>query len=368
MNSLSKTTQKAAGYPRGPLTLMKRVYRHILPGVNKALAGWEEAAGRIPDPELRRQALASIRTKKFHCQGGAVYAAANLGQKDRLISLIVAFQTISDYLDNLCDRSTSQDPEDFRRLHQAMLDAVTPELAPADYYAFRSEREDGGYLLRLVDTCREQIAGLPSYASFAAAIRRLVSLYVDLQVYKHIRPELREDALSRWWEAYEQDYPAIRWNEFAAATGSTLGMFMLFLEASRPDADPASADVISRAYFPYICALHIQLDYLIDQEEDRQGGDLNFCFYYGSGEETVRRMSFIFTEARAAIKTLPSPMFHRMVIEGLIALYLSDPKVSDQPDVRAVRSKLLYKSPMMRVFFLVNSVFIRFRDPLSKSI
>jgi len=368
VNSIAKKTGIAGSYPRGPLTLMTRVYRHILPGVRLALAGWEEAAARIPDPELKRQALASIHTKKFHCQGGAVYAAANLAEKDRLISLIVAFQTISDYLDNLCDRSTSLDPVDFRRLHQSMLDAVTPELAPVDYYAFRSEREDGEYLLQLVETCRRQIAGLPSYEQFAGEIKRLVSLYVDLQVHKHIRKDLREDALARWWEANEQGHPDIRWNEFAAATGSTLGVFMLFLAASQPNADAASASVISRAYFPYICALHILLDYLIDQEEDRRGGDLNFCFYYGGGEETVRRMGFIAAQARAAVQTLPAPLFHRMIIEGLIALYLSDPKVAGQPDVRAVRSKLLHRSPMMRLFFLINSVYIRFREPLSKSI
>lgn len=368
MNSISKTTKKAHRYPRGPLTLMTIVYRHILPGVKQELGHWVEAARRIPDPELRKQALASIYSKKFHCQGGAVYAAANLPQKERLISLIVAFQTISDYLDNLCDRSTSLDPADFRRLHQSMLDAVTPELEPADYYAFRNERDDGGYLRWLVETCRNQISQLPSYHHFAGEIRRLVSLYVDLQVYKHIRHDLREDSLIRWWEANGKGYPEIWWNEFAAATGSTLGMFMLFLASSEPDADPATAAVIAQAYFPYVCALHIQLDYLIDQAEDREGGDLNFCFYYGSGEETVRRMDFIAAEARKAISRLKAPRFHRMIIEGLIALYLSDPKVAGQPDVRNARSKLLFRSPMMRVFFLINSVFIRFREPLSKSI
>ncbi|WP_058304617.1 tetraprenyl-beta-curcumene synthase family protein [Gorillibacterium timonense] len=347
---------------------MTIVYRHILPGVKQALAQWEESAGSIPDPELKKQAIASIQTKRFHCQGGAVYAAANLPQKDQLISLIVAFQTISDYLDNLCDRSTSLDPVDFRQLHQSMLDAVTPELELADYYAFRTEREDGGYLIRLVEACRTQIAQLPSYRYFAGEIQQLVSLYVDLQVYKHIRKDLREDALTQWWEEKGKNYPDIRWNEFAAATGSTLGVFMLFLAASEPEADPEVAAVIGRAYFPYVCALHIQLDYLIDQEEDRQGGDLNFCFYYGSGEETVRRMGFIAAEARKAITRLKAPRFHRMIIEGLIALYLSDPKVASQPDVKNVRSKLLFRSPMMRVFFLINSVFIRFREPLSKSI
>ena len=40
------------------------------------------------------------------------------------IQFIVAYQTISDYLDNLCDRSTSLDPADFAALHEAMTDAL----------------------------------------------------------------------------------------------------------------------------------------------------------------------------------------------------------------------------------------------------
>src|SRR4051812_34282089 len=87
--------------PHNPIALMTRVYRYILPEVKAQLQIWRETAERIPDPELKAQALASIATKQFHCEGGAVYAAANLPQRHVLIPLIVAFQTISDYLDNL---------------------------------------------------------------------------------------------------------------------------------------------------------------------------------------------------------------------------------------------------------------------------
>ncbi|MBJ8193199.1 DUF2600 family protein, partial [Bacillus cereus] len=80
------------------------------------------------------------------------YAAANMSARQTLIPLIVAYQTISDYLDNLCDRSTSMDPDDFRLLHQAMLDAVNPTARPVNYYELRREQEDGGYLTGLV-TC-----------------------------------------------------------------------------------------------------------------------------------------------------------------------------------------------------------------------
>jgi tetraprenyl-beta-curcumene synthase len=339
--------------------MMSRVYRYVLPEVRGQLGLWRQAAELMPDEELRRQAIASMTDKEFHCIGGAVYAAANPNERHVLIPLIVALQTISDYLDNLCDRSTSLDPEDFRMLHQAMLDAVNPAAPLNDYYAYREEKEDGGYLAQLVKTCQSCILMLPSYALVASQVRELVSYYCDLQVYKHIRHDLREEELLNWWKLHEPRYSYLKWNEFAAATGSTLGMFMLFLAASDRNLQPDEVKDIREAYFPYVCGLHILLDYLIDQEEDRLGGDLNFCNYYEQ-HETAERIAGVVQEARAKVLRLEAPGFHKMIIEGLVALYLSDPKVKTQADVKRIKRRLMRRSPMTRIFFWVNSVWIRF--------
>jgi tetraprenyl-beta-curcumene synthase len=203
---------------------------------------------------------------------------------------------------------------------------------------------------------------LPSYALVQEGVRRLVSLYADLQVYKHIRHELREGELALWWERHAAQYPGLKWNEFAAATGSTLGVFMLFLAATNPGLTGQTVADIEAAYFPYVCGLHILLDYLIDQEEDVAGGDLNFCSYYGGLEQTITRIATIVQEARRQILRLEHPAFHRMIIEGLLALYLSDPKASRQREVRIVSKQLMKKSPMTRLFFWINSVWIRRRS------
>ncbi|MDD9265699.1 tetraprenyl-beta-curcumene synthase family protein [Paenibacillus sp. GCM10023248] len=356
---LKQLDRSSTKVPQGPFRLMVRVYRYILPEVGAHLSSWKARAERIPDPELRTQALASIATKKFHCQGGAVYAAANLQMRHLLIPLIVSFQTISDYLDNLCDRSTSLDPQDFRQLHQSMLDAVDPSKPLHDYYAYRQEKEDGDYLQDLVLTCQRCIAALPSYGQVADQVREFVALYCDLQVYKHIRKDMREPELQAWWNLHHHRYSQIAWNEFAAATGSTLGMFMLFLAACDPHLSENQVASIREAYFPYVCGLHILLDYLIDQEEDIQGGDLNFCSYYDSMDDTVERIAFIVQEARSKILFLEHPRFHRMIIEGLLALYLSDPKVNGQQQVKNVSKRLMKNSPLTRLFFWINSMFIR---------
>ncbi|OZB96754.1 tetraprenyl-beta-curcumene synthase family protein [Paenibacillus sp. XY044] len=338
---------------------MSRVYKHILPEVRKELDGWRRKAGNIPDPELRKQALASIETKQFHCEGGGIYAAVPLPARLILTKLIVAYQTISDYLDNLCDRSTSMDAEDFRLLHQSMLDAIDPAAEPVNYYALRQEQNDGGYLHGLVTTCQSCIRQLPGYAAAMPFIRDLAGLYTDLQVYKHIKPELREPALLAWWELHRERTPQLQWNEFAAATGSTLGVFMLFLAASDRNLSSTAAASIHASYFPHVCCLHIMLDYLIDQEEDRLGGDLNFCNYYESPEVMLDRIAFIVESARKDVAAIPVPPFHRMIIEGLLAIYLSDPKVSEQQEVRSVSKRLMKGSPLTRLFFFFNSRWIR---------
>lgn len=345
--------------PSGPISLMKRVYKYILPEVRAELNQWREFASSIPDPELRKQALDSMASKQFHCEGGGVYAAVNLEQRHVLIPLIVALQTISDYLDNLCDRSTSLDPNDFRLLHQSMLDAVTPEAPTSNYYALRAEQDDGGYLLALVMKCRASIAELPSYHHVQKHVRELVQLYADLQVYKHITHSKREQELLNWWKTYSSQYPQLKWNEFAAATGSTLGMFMLFLAATDTSLDAAQAEGIRSSYFPSICGLHILLDYLIDQAEDEIGGDLNFVSYYDNQQMLNERMGQMVLAARKSADKLPFGHFHRMIVEGLVALYLSDPKVKDQRNVRKTAKLLMKGSPWTRLFFWLNSHWIR---------
>jgi tetraprenyl-beta-curcumene synthase len=356
---LSFNSRRMALVPRNPVHLMLQVYRYILPEVHEQLRFWRQKAGQMPDPELQKQAIASMVSKQFHCQGGAIYAAARLQMRHVLIPLIVALQTISDYLDNLCDRSTSMDADDFRMLHQSMLDAVDPAEPLHDYYAYRKENEDGGYLNELVKTCQASIRMLPAYALVQQDVRELVGLYCDLQVYKHIRQELREEALLSWWKPHEPSYPDISWNEFAAATGSTLGMFMLFVAAADAQLQPRAVKDIRAAYFPYICGLHILLDYLIDQEEDKLGGDLNFCSYYDGMDQMVARIGTIVLKARDKANGFEHSPFHRMIIEGLLALYLSDPKVKKQRQVKQISRMLMKGSPLTRLFFLINSVFIR---------
>jgi Protein of unknown function (DUF2600). len=341
--------------PATPLRLMSQIYRKVLPEVHHFLEQWKQKAEQIPDPELRRQALASIETKTFHCEGGAIYGLLAGDQRTEVIAFIVAYQTISDYLDNLCDRSTSLDPEDFRCLHGSMLEALTPGAPHSDYYRLRETLGDKGYLDGLVSVCQSVLARLEAFDLIRSSLRELAGFYCDLQVYKHVTKDQRVPRLMAWFKKYQDRFPQMSWYEFAACSGSTLGIFCIVAyAASRGDEMARLTGIIRDSYFPWVQGLHILMDYFVDQEEDRKEGDLNFCFYYGSEEEMMRRFNHFIEEADEAIDGMPDRNFHKMINRGLLGIYLADKKVARQRNVRILARRLIRRSGGSGLFFFLN--------------
>ena len=173
-----------------------------------------------------------------------------------------------------------------------MANALTPGAPTADYYRFRRERNDGGYLKSLVQTCQGVLANNPAYHQIAPYLIELAGYYGDLQTYKHVSAEQRIGRLQAWFGRHRGEVPSMNWQEFSASAGSTLGIFALVSASFGRGFSPESAALIRGAYFPWIQGLHILLDYFIDQEEDRLGGDLNFCSFYDSVFQAEERILF----------------------------------------------------------------------------
>ncbi|WP_251554597.1 tetraprenyl-beta-curcumene synthase family protein [Neobacillus muris] len=337
-----------------PIALMTRVYRHILPVVHQELAYWKDRAQRIPNSELRRQALASIEHKTFHCEGGAILALAAEKQYKRAVKFIVAYQTISDYLDNLCDRSTSLDPKDFALLHESMSDALVLEAGYKNYYQLREDQDDGRYLYDLSETCRSVLRELRHYGLIKDYLLELCQYYCDLQVHKHVKKDERVPRLETWFNRHKVDLPEMEWYEFSACSGSTLGIFCLVSYALRGDFTKRDAQNIRNGYFPYIQGLHILLDYFIDQDEDRAEGDLNFCFYYENQETLFERLKYFVSEADKHTEHLPHREFHQLINRGLLGIYLSDAKVRKQKEVRKLSKGIIKTGGWISYFFYIN--------------
>ncbi|WP_411953697.1 tetraprenyl-beta-curcumene synthase family protein [Alkalibacillus sp. S2W] len=314
-------------------------YRNLFPEVNRQLAYWRKKAESIPNEELRTQALASIEAKTFHCEGGSIYASLAGGSWRDAVRFIVAYQTISDYLDNLCDRSLSLDPEDFRQLHEAQLDAIrfNSDYDKKNYYQYREDQDDDGYLKDLIAECQTVITQINHYNVIQSDIERLASLYVDLQVHKHVTHEERVSRLTMWYENENAD-PDLSWYEFSAATGSTLGVFCI---VSYGLAGQNRAHMMREALFPSMQGLHILLDYLIDQREDEVEGDLNFVWYYQDEHERHNRLKQFIQNAKKDLHGIPDQTFHQLIVDGLVGLYLSDHKMLETKEQKEVAKSLL---------------------------
>jgi tetraprenyl-beta-curcumene synthase len=208
--------------------------------------------------------------------------------------------------------------------------------------------------MSLVQTCQDVLEKLPSYHTIAPFLYELARYYCELQVHKHVRVEERLPRLKEWFDNYKNHLPEMNWYEFAACAGSTLGIFCIVAHALHEDCSEELVRDIKDAYFPWVQGLHILLDYLIDQEEDRTGGDLNFCSYYPDINEMTVRLMHFYRQADVSISRLPNARVHHMINRGLLGMYLADRKVDQQRDVRKVAKKMIRMGGFVTLFFFLH--------------
>ncbi len=305
---------------------VRRFLLDIVPEASRELRRLKRVAARIPDAVLRREALASIARKDFHVHGGCILATfLPKACAKPYVKLVAAFETAVDYLDNLCDRAGHEEEEDFRALHQALEDAVTPGAQPGDYFRHRSG-DDGGYLHALVRESQASFAALPAYEVVAPYVKEVTRRYCELQALKHLAPGEREERCAR---AFAHVAPGMRWFEGAAASGSTLPTFALAFGAIQ-DCDANRARELYDAYFPWISGFHILLDYFIDQLEDATHRELNFVACYGDPDRAAEGIAAIGRQAIARAGETSDPDHHVFAIRAMCGFYCTRPKVFGQ--------------------------------------
>lgn len=326
--------------------------KKVFPQVTKELNHWKCCAHNIPDEILSHQALCSIQKKSFHAQGGCIYSLYYHQLNKENIRFIVALQTISDYLDNLCDRVGIENEISFLQLHKAITDALNPDNHFSDYYKDYPYKHDENYLYSLVDTCKSYIRTLPNYYLVQEHTLYLGKLYGEMQSYKHINKNKRELALRTWADKHLHLYESLSPWEFSSAAGSTLCMFLLCTLAEDKNLNKKEIKEVMEAYFPWICGLHILLDYFIDEKEDISTGDLNFVSYYNSIEKKEKRLIYFLKQSLYKASCLKNPLFHITIIEGLLAMYLSDPKTISEYE------KIISKKILKNASFTANTLYI----------
>jgi tetraprenyl-beta-curcumene synthase len=143
----ARKTDPAPFGPRQAWALLVAATRELLwglPAVSRELNAWRVRAEAIPAEPIREDALDSIEHKRDHAEGAALFWILPNHRDPRLLRLLVAYQTIWDFLDNLSERDTGE--ANGRQLHLALVEALEPGSPISDYYRHHPWKDDGGYL------------------------------------------------------------------------------------------------------------------------------------------------------------------------------------------------------------------------------
>lgn len=308
---------------------LRRFLVNVVPLARSALQRLEHLAERIPDAQLRAQAQFGLRAKAYHVAGAAILATLlPSGAREHYVEIVAPLEAIYDFLDGLCDRHPLTPPQAFRQLHLALSDALDPSQPLHEYYAYGPPGDDGDYLVSLVRRVRRALSRLGDYDLLMPYFTEAAALYADTQTFKDLPPDERENACMQWHRREGSRFGDLTWWEFGAAAGSQFQVYGPLYAAFCSNFEALRATY--EAYFPAFSALHVLLDSFIDQQEDRDHGELNWIACYGNFEAFRDRAHELAQRARRAFSRLAMPRAHTFALRIMALFYLTHPKVYEQ--------------------------------------
>lgn len=315
-----------------------RYWTTVAPLVRTQLSQWQRRARAIPEPLLQALATGKLREERFNVETAATLATlAPRARRRRAAEAIVALQVAYDYLDALTEPPAGAqllaDPlEGGRRLHRALIDAVTPAGAPqdrprggagGDYCRDLPHAGDGGYLQELVDTARRAFAQLPSATAVATVARASAERCAQAQARAHASTGSGGRELESWARGQAAG-GTLGWPEWlAGAQASVLAQHALIAAAAEEHTTRVQAERIDAVYLS-IGALTM-LDSLIDRERDLAAGEVGYTRYYASREQMAEHLARVARAAASDARALPHAGHHVMTLTGVVAYYASAP-------------------------------------------
>jgi tetraprenyl-beta-curcumene synthase len=296
----------------------------VFPVVRRELRRLRIEAGRIPDPTLRRLALATQEAKWANLEGAAVFAAfVPTAYRYGVARLLVGYQTAFDYADTLMEQPSDVPAANARQLHAALVAILEPGRPQPDYYRHHVCDHDGGYLTRLVDGCRAVVVKLPAYPLLAATVIESAQRGVEYQSRVSLSTEQDHPALSQW-ATQATPHRSLRWWEIWASCGSSLDTLALLAATADPRTNDRHAQAIDALYWPWAGALHGLLDCLVDHADDTAHRRPNLLDLYASSHEIAERMGFLATEAARLAPVVG--IDHSLILAGMASQYIADPQ------------------------------------------
>ncbi len=326
----------------------------MFPHVGREIHHWRSKARQIPDPVLRHLALLTQSTERGNLEGAAAFAVlAPRAHRADVVRAAIAFQATYDYIDTLAEQPSEDSVANGHQLHLALLRALEPEVAHSDYYEHHPAHEDNGYIRNMVDACRAALMSLPSYALVSSSALRATRRMIAYQSLNHGAAGATQDALAGWATGVTPPGSGLRWWETAAGAASSLSVFALIAAAGRPLIGAAEALAMERAYFPWIGALHVLLDSLIDRDADADAGHHCLVDHYSSVEEAAARLSTIATRALQATEMVPDGLQHATILAAMTSFYLSSPRATGPGAALVTKGVLETMGPLATPTMLV---------------
>lgn len=324
---------------RAALGVAARELTWGLPEATDELRRWRRRACAVPDPHLRRDAEYALASKRTHADGAALFSVLPKRRDCNLLRLLVTYETILDYLDEVSERHPTE--ANGRELHRALIDALDPGAGVADYYRHHPQHDDAGYLLALVEACRRRCLALPSLTDVRPFLTRELERTQVLALNHLAAPADRDAALAGWAHAEFPEEQALEWYELSAAASASLVVHSLIALAAETDVTKSALEATRAAYWPWTSLATAMLDSFVDQLDDDAAGAHSYIAHYPTQADATARLSLAFDRAFRAALEAPRGHRHAVIVAAMIAMYLSKGAARDPP-LRATATQLLH--------------------------
>lgn len=294
----------------------------IVPHAHREVRRWARIAESIPDPTLRDNATGAIAVDTDNALAIAALAATAPWRLRRItVELLVCHQLLVDYIDRLGEQVCVGQFLRSLRVGLALASAVAEPTSPINVDPLG---DDGGYLEKLVASCRERLWSLPSAEAVQHQARTAAARCSQALAYTHTAAENGTLAEVRRWTTTQKAPGGYSWWELAAGGVSNIAIAALLAAASDPETTSTDATRIATAYWPHICVLSTMLDSLVDYERDAVSGGFSFVSHYASAAALLDGLICATKLSLAAVRSLRHSRTHTMIVCGVAVHYAAD--------------------------------------------
>ncbi|HEV7754119.1 MAG TPA: DUF2600 family protein [Baekduia sp.] len=303
-----------------------------LRAVSSELAGWRMHALSIPDSTIRHDALQALSDGRALVDGAALFWILPSRRHPELLRLLVALQTLLNFLDLALERGARERGDPGRWMSLA-LDALDLDRPLPGIDGDLPLVDDAGYLRALTLACRAGCATLPQYRQAHGLLVREARRSRAFEIEHELDPRRRVAAMQQFAaHEFSATTDATWWEVTGGASSLLPAMAVLALAAD----DETIADDLRHAASAYMWVANAGalLDSYGDQLDDAVTGAHNWLAYYPAKNLALQRTAAVIDRALREAAALRNGDRHLVIVTSMVALMLS----GDNARSRSLRS------------------------------